>query len=101
MALSQAAVVIEGRRARQLAIGAAAAVTPVLEEGVYDCWCDVDCFIRVARADNLTPERGLDVTITNGYKIAANSIVPIQVTAQRLIGVIAAGAGTFNYHKSN
>lgn len=101
MALSQAAAVIEGRRAKQLTIGAAAAVTPVLEEGVYDCWCDVDCFVRVARADNLTPERGLDVSVTNGYKIATGNVVSIQVTEQRLIGAIAVGAGTFNYHKTN
>lgn len=100
---SQLAVVIEGHKQNQLAVSAAAAVTPVLVDGVYDCWCDVDVFIRVANTDAsvISPNRAQDVTTATGFKIVAGNVVSVRVAGNgRCIGAIAGGAGTLSYHRT-
>lgn len=87
---------IAGRPTKQLAISAVIANTGVLEPGVYDCFCDVDVRIAVNRA---TPIPALSVT--NGYKIFAGNVIPVQVSLDAAIYVIAAGAGTFEYTRVN
>jgi hypothetical protein len=84
---------IEGYAAVTLAVSAAAAQTALLEEGVYDVWCTVDVFIKVAATAN-------DVTAANGYLIRQNNTVAVYVRDQSRIGAIAGGAGTLSYHKT-
>lgn len=82
---------LEGRVAATLAVSAVAAQTAVLDEGVYDIWCTVDAYVKVATTAN-------DVTTANGYLIRANNTVPVLVRTGSRIGAIAGGAGTLSYH---
>jgi hypothetical protein len=87
-----AATDLEGYAAVTLAVSAAAAQTAALAEGVYDVWCTVDVFLKVAPTAN-------DVTVANGYLLRLNSTVRFSVRPNSKIGAIAAGAGTLSFHK--
>lgn len=82
---------LEERAAATLAVSAAAAQTATLDEGIYDIWCTVDVYIRIAPV-------ATGVTVANGYLIRAGNSVPVLVRAGSRIGAIAAGAGTLSYH---
>lgn len=85
-------VAIEGHNKSSLVVSTSAAQTPALQKGIYDVWADVDVWIKV----------GIDasnVTSSNGYKIFAGNVVPVQVDSGRKIGAIAGGAGNLSYHR--
>ena len=85
---------IQGNSAVSLSVSGTGAQTPTrLTPGIYDVWCDVDVFIKVNQA------LASDVTTSNGYKIVANNVVPVQITSPSFLGAIAGGAGTLRYHK--
>jgi hypothetical protein len=83
---------LEGSAAATLAVSAAADHTPILNEGIYDVWCTVDVFVKVAPTAN-------NVTTANGYLIRANNTVSVLVRTGSRIGAIAGGAGTLSYHQ--
>lgn len=80
------------RAAATLAVSAAAAQTPALEDGEYDVWCSADVYLKVNPVAN-------NVTTANGYLLRANNTLPLSVRAGHKIGAIAGGAGTLSYHK--
>ena len=99
--INQDAAIIQGRSARQLTVSATAAtIGPFRETGIYDIWCDVDVWIRVAKDGSVSPSDAASVTTTNGYKINAGNTVPVQVNAGDIVGAIAGGAGTLNVHQT-
>lgn len=60
----------------------AAAQSSALAEGVYDVWCDQDCYIKIAPTAN-------DVTTSSGYLVLKNlSPLPFVVRANSKIGAI-------------
>lgn len=84
---------LRGNAGVQLAVSAAAAQTPaVLPEGLYDVWCDVNVYVKIAPTAN-------DVTVLTGYLLRANNTVTMLVHPTDRIGAIAGGAGTLNYHR--
>lgn len=83
---------LEERAAVTLAVSAVADHTAVLPEGVYDVWCTVDVYVKVAPTAN-------NVTVANGYLIRAGNSVPVLVRNGSRIGAIAGGAGTLSYHQ--
>lgn len=87
------AIKIEGRAAKQLVTGAAAAATDPLELGIYHVWADVDTFIKIDDVDADT------VTVDTGYLVRADTTVAVYVPDATRIGAIAAGAGTLSYHR--
>jgi hypothetical protein len=71
----------------------AGAQSPALPEGLYDVWCDVTCYIKVATSAS-------DVTSSTGYIILSNNIVPLVIHLGEKIGAIAStSSGTFRYHR--
>jgi len=94
-------VAIQGFLGVQLAVSGTAAASAVLDGGTYDMWCDVDVFIRIAEADEtvIAPFRAQDVTVLNGYRIAAGNTIAVQVPEAGVIGAIAGGAGTLTFHR--
>ncbi len=85
------AVDISGFSAVALTVAATAAQTAALPEGLYDVWCDVAIFIKVAAVAN-------DVTAINGYLVRANTTKSVFVREGHKIGAIGS-AGTMYYHK--
>lgn len=83
---------LEGNAAETVAVSAAAAQGRVLPEGIYDVWCTVDVYVKVAPTAN-------DVTVANGYLIRANNTVSVLVRTGSRIGAVAGGAGTLSYHQ--
>lgn len=92
-------VAIQGHRQVQHSVSGTATVSATLNQGTYDVWCDVDVFIRVAKSSAVSPDRAQDVTVVNGYKIAAGNSVPVDVPQDCIIGMIAGGAGTCSIHR--
>ena len=86
------AVILQGNSAVTLAVSAAAAQTAALNQGVYDVWCTVDAYVKVATIAN-------DVTAANGYLIRVGYTVPLVVGDTDKIGAIAGSAGTLSYHR--
>lgn len=70
-----------------------AAQTGALDGGLYDIWCDVDVYIKVATTAN-------DVTTSTGYLLRANNTIPLVVGDGEKIGAIGA-VGTLKLHKVN
>lgn len=88
---------IAGYSQVQISVSTSAAHSTALEAGVYDVWCGVDVFVRIAPTTALADA----VTAANGYKIFANTVVALRVArAGDYLGAIAGGAGTLSYHKS-
>lgn len=87
------AVVLQGRSQKSLVVSVAAAQTPVLGAGVYDVWCDVNCWIAVG------PSASTGLTSDTGYIIFAANVVSVMVRDGDKIGAIAGGAGTLRYHQ--
>lgn len=84
---------IENNAAAQLALTIAAGATAALDEGWYDVWSDIDCWIRVTTAV-------AGVTTLTGYKIfAGDRPVPVFVRKGSKIDAIAGASGTLNYHR--
>lgn len=84
---------IEGNAQAQLSLSTTAAQTAALTEGIYDIWCDVDCYIKVAPTAD-------DVTTSTGYLLRADNTVPLIVRKDSKIGgIVASGTATFSYHK--
>jgi len=90
---------ILGKRAIPIVTSAAYAQTDMLETGIYDVYVSVDTFIRVANFKAESPDRAQDVTVTNGYRIAAGNTIPVFVPTGCRIGAIAAGAGAMILHR--
>lgn len=85
---------IQGNSAKSLSVsGTGAQTSEKLLPGVYDVWCDVDVFIKVDKST------ASDVTTSDGYKIFAGNVVPVQVPSESFLGAIAGGSGTLKYHK--
>lgn len=84
---------LKGNTQGQLSVSAAADHTAAFEtSGLYDVWCDVDVYLKVATTAN-------DVTTSTGYLVRANTTIPIVIGAGDKLGAIAGGAGTLRYHK--
>lgn len=75
-----------------VAVSGVAAQSAALSNGVYDVWCTVDAYLKVATTAN-------DVTTANGYLLRANTTVAFFVSEGDRIGAIAGGAGTLSYHR--
>jgi hypothetical protein len=88
------AVVLQGNSAVSLSVSAVAAQTAPLDGGIYDVWCDVDTYIKVATTAN-------DVTADNGYLLRANNTIPLLIGDTDKIGAISGGSGTLKYHRVN
>lgn len=86
------AVDLEGYAQASTSVSAIAAQTAALAEGIYDVWCDVDVYLKVAPTAN-------DVTTSTGYLLRANNTVSVLIRKNSKIGAIAGGAGTLRYHK--
>jgi hypothetical protein len=84
---------LSGNSQGALSVSAAADHTAAFEtSGLYDVWCDVDVYLKVATTAN-------DVTTSTGYLVRANTTIPIVIGAGDKLGAIAGGAGTLSYHK--
>ena len=84
---------IGGYAQQTLSLSTTAAQTGQLREGIYDLWCDEDCYIKCA-ADSS------DVTTSNGYLLRANNTIPIAIERnERLGGIVASGTATLSYHR--
>lgn len=97
-------VVIEGRYQEQLAVSTSAALAgggtgKAFEDGIYDFWCDVDVWIRVAIDPVTVTPQNPALSVSNGYKIFAGNTVPIQIDHGRKLQAIAGAAGTLCWHK--
>jgi len=83
---------LEGNARVNISTSSTGAQSAALEEGIYDVWSDVDCYLKVATTAN-------DVTTSNGYLLRANNTIPVFVRRNSKIGVIlASGTGTLSYH---
>lgn len=79
-----------------LSVSATAAQTETLPNGIYDIWCDVDVWLKIApTANDVTSAAGVNA----GYLLKANNAVPFDVRAGDKIGAVAGGAGTLSYHR--
>lgn len=78
----------------QLALSTTAAQTAAIETpGIYDLWCDVNCYVKINSTAN-------DVTTSTGYLLLANNVVPFTIGKGDKIGaIVAAGTGTLSYQK--
>jgi len=64
-----------------------------LSEGIYDVWCDVNCYIKVGDTPN-------DVTTSTGYLLVAGNVVPLIIRqGKKLGGVVSTGTGTLSAHR--
>lgn len=94
---SNAAVLQGNARGTDLSVSATAAQTAVLPGGLYDIWCTVDVYIKIAAVAN-------DVTTATGYLLRANTATNDNKLRTLLtddiykIGAIAGGAGTLSFH---
>jgi hypothetical protein len=93
----QEAVKIEGfAQGTPLAISTIAAQTADLgtQDGIYDLWSDVDCYVKIAVTAN-------DVTTSTGYLLRANNTLAFFVNSGRKIGAItASGTGNLYFHRT-
>lgn len=87
------AVVLSGNaQGTALTTSATAAQTAVLSGGLYDLWCDVDTYLKVAATAN-------DVTTSTGYLLRVNNTITLLLPQDlERIGAIGS-AGTLRYHK--
>lgn len=84
---------IEGYEAGTVSLSTTAAASAALEEGIYDVWADVDCYIRLSAAPTA-------VTTSNGYLMRVGNTMPYLVKNGSKIGaIVASGTGTLKYHK--
>lgn len=87
------AVNIKGAAQGQLSVsGTAAQTSAFVDEAIYDVWCDVDVYVKIATTAN-------DVTTSTGYLLRVNNTVPFLIGVGDRIGAIAAGSGTLRFHK--
>lgn len=87
------AISLSGFSQVTVSLSTAAAQSAALTDGIYDVWCDVDCYIKVAATAN-------DVTTSTGYLLRANNTIPVIVPDQEKIGgIVASGTGTLTYHR--
>lgn len=85
----------EGNAQARLALTVAAAQTSALNEGVYDVWCTVDCYIKVDPVDATA-----SLTTLTGYLIKAGNVVPVVIRQGSMLGgIVGAGTGTLSYHR--
>lgn len=87
------AVVLQGRSQSKLTVSGTAAQTPVLSAGVYDVWCDVNCWIAVG------PTASTGLTSDTGYVVLSTNVVTVMVRDGDKIGAIAGSAGTLRFHQ--
>ena len=87
------AIVLSGNaQGTSLATSGTAAQTAALDGGLYDVWCDVDVYLKVATTAN-------DVTTSTGYLLRANNTIALLIPQDlEKIGAIG-GVGTLRYHK--
>lgn len=85
---------LSGNAQATLSVSTTAADTAALPGGLYDLWCDVDVYIKVASAAD-------DVTTSTGYLLRANTTLPnVYIPNAEVIGgILASGTGTLSYHK--
>lgn len=69
-----------------------AAQSEVLPGGTYDCWSDVEVFIKVGQTAD-------DVTSSTGYKIPIDKVLSVAISDGDKIGAVSAAAGKFSFHK--
>mgnify|MGYP007131755101 CR=1 FL=1 len=88
----QGAVSLEGRAQTQITISASATASVALNNGVYDVWCSIDCYLKVGLVPN-------DVAVSTGYLLRAGNTVPLFVDQDRKIGAIASSTATLCFHQ--
>lgn len=86
-------VILKGHSQSQLSLSTTGAQTAKLTEGVYDVWCDKDCYIKVGTtADDVTP--------STGYLLRANNTVPIAIEKDdRIGGIMTSSTATLCIHR--
>lgn len=87
------AVVLYGRQQQKFSVSGVAAQSAVLPAGVYDVWCDVNCWVAVG------PTASTGLTSDTGYVIFAGNVVSVDVRNGDKIGAIAGSAGTLRFHQ--
>jgi hypothetical protein len=86
-------VVLKGNSQGQLSVSGTAAQTSAFTvAGMYDVWCDVDVYLKVATTAN-------DVTTSTGYLLRVNTTVPFKIDDGDKLGAISASSGTLRFHK--
>lgn len=89
------AIVLSGNaQGTSLAVSNIGAQTAALDGGLYDIWCDVDVFLKVATTAS-------DVTTSTGYLLRANNTVPLLIPQdlEKIGAITSAATGTLRYHK--
>ena len=87
-----AIVLTDNAQGTPLSVSGTAAQTAALNGGLYDIWCDVDVYLKVATTAN-------DVTTSTGYLLRANNTIALLLPNDlEKIGAIG-GVGTLRYHK--
>lgn len=87
------AVALSGFSQTTVSLSTSAAQSAALTAGIYDVWCDVDCYIKVAATAN-------DVTTSTGYLLRAGNTIPLIIPDQQKIGgIVSSGTGTLTYHR--
>lgn len=100
-------IVIDGRSQKTFVLSTTGAMSAPVEQGVYDIWSDVDCWIKVADSLDrstgnkaVTPNRAQDVTTATGYKLYANNVISVEIDENRQLGAVAGGAGNIFFHRT-
>lgn len=92
-------IALSGNARTTVALSTTAAVSAALAGGVYDVWCDADCYLRVATS---TLHTSTPVTTAIGYLLRAGNTVPLIIPDQeRIGGIVSVGTATLSYHKVN
>lgn len=88
------AIYLEGNAQGSVAMSTTGAQSAApVDNGFYDVWSTVDCYIKVATTAD-------DVTTATGYLLRANNTVTVFLKAGRKLGaIVASGTGTLYYHK--
>lgn len=86
------AIDLEERAQATVSLSTSEANSNALSDGVYDCWSDVDCWLKVGPS-------AAGVTSSNGYLLRANNTVPLVVRDGSRINAIAGGNGTLRFHQ--
>jgi hypothetical protein len=87
------AIYLENQIQQSFSVSTVAAQSNPLEQGYYDTWSTIDCYLRV-------DETATGVTSSNGYVLYANNVITLFIDDLRRIGAITAyGSGTIAFHK--
>jgi hypothetical protein len=87
------AIYLENQVQQSFSISTVAAQSNPLEQGYYDVWSTLDCYLRV-------DETATGVTTSNGYILYGGNVITLFIDDMRSIGAItASGVGVLSFHK--